>query len=102
MVVAEACYLIGTRLGPSVEARFVTTLADFDVRAPEPSDWKRIGALIKQYADFPLGGVDASVIVLAERLRTRMIVTLDRRHFGAVRGPAGQPFELLPTLPSRD
>lgn len=99
---AEVCYLIGTRLGPSVEARFVTTLADFDVRVPEPSDWQRIGALVKQYADFPLGGVDASVIVLAERLRTRVIVTLDRRHFGAVRGATGRPFELLPTLPSRD
>ncbi len=85
-----------------MEARFVTALADFDVRAPEPSDWIRIGALVNQYADFPLGGVDASVVVLAERLRTRVIITLDRRHFGAVRSAAGQPFELLPTLSSGD
>jgi uncharacterized protein len=98
LVIAEACYLIGTRLGPTVEARFVATLADFDVRVPEPSDWKRIGALVDQYADFPLGGIDASVVALAERLRTRVIVTLDRRHFGAVRSASGQPFELLPTL----
>jgi uncharacterized protein len=98
LVITEACYLIGSRLDPAVEARFVATLADFDVRAPEPSDWKRIGALVKQYADFALGGVDASVIVLAERLRTRLIITLDRRHFGAVRSAAGQSFELLPTL----
>ncbi|TMC41306.1 MAG: PIN domain-containing protein [Chloroflexi bacterium] len=99
LVVAEACYLIGTRLGPTVEARFVATLADFDVRTPEPADWKRIGALVEQYADFPLGGVDASVVVLAERLRTRLIITLDRRHFGAVRSAAGQSFELLPLEP---
>jgi uncharacterized protein len=98
LVITEACYLIGSRLGPAIEARFVATLADFDVRAPEPSDWKRIGALVDQYGDFPLDGVDASVIVLAERLRTRLIVTLDRRHFGAVRSAAGHPFELLPTL----
>jgi len=98
LVITEACYLIGRRLGPAVEARFVATLTDFDVRAPEPSDWKRIGALVHQYGDFPLGGVDASVIVLAERLRTRLIITLDRRHFDAVRSIAGQPFELLPPL----
>jgi predicted nucleic acid-binding protein len=98
LVIAEACYLIGTRLGPVIEARFVATLADFDVRAPEPSDWKRIGALVDQYGDFPLGGIDASVVALAERLRTRLIITLDRRHFGAVRSASGQPFELLPTL----
>lgn len=97
LVVAEACYLIGTRLGARVEARFVATLADFDVRSPEPDDWHRISGLVKQYADFPLGSVDASVIALAERLQTRLIITLDRRHFAAVRDPAGQPFQLLPS-----
>ena len=96
LVVAETCYLIGTRLGAAVEARFVATLADLDVRGPEPSDWKRIGALVKQYADLPLGTVDGSVVVLADRLRTSLIITLDRRHFGAVRGRSGRPFELLP------
>jgi len=102
LVVAEACYLIGTRLGPSVEARFVTTLAEFDVRAPEPEDWKRIGVLVDKYANFPLGGVDASVVVLAERLRTRLIITLDRRHFGAVRNATGQSFEVLPNISPHD
>lgn len=79
-----------------MEARFLATLADYDVRSPEPDDWKRISALVHQYRDFPLGAVDASVIVLADRLRTRVIVTLDRRHFGAVRGAGGHRFELLP------
>jgi hypothetical protein len=32
-----------------------------------PQDWSRIADLVDQYVDFPLGGVDASVIVLAER-----------------------------------
>jgi len=80
-----------------VEARFVETLADFDVRAPEPQDWKRIGALVESYADFPLGAVDASVAALADRLRTRVIITLDRRHFAAIRGEGGHTFQLLPT-----
>jgi predicted nucleic acid-binding protein len=96
LALAEASYLIGTRLGAAVEAQFLATLVGFDVRAPEPSDWKRIAGLVKEYADFPLGGVDASVVALAERLRTSLVITLDRRHFGAVRDRAGRPFELLP------
>ena len=98
LVITETCYLIGTRLGAGIEARFLATLADFDVRAPESADWNRISALVKEYADFPLGGVDASVVALAERLHTRVIITLDRRHFGAIRGSGGHPFELLPAL----
>ncbi len=96
LVVAEATYLIGMRLGAAVEARFLETLADFDVLTPESSDWKRVAGLVRKYGDFPLGGVDASVVALAERLRTNLILTLDRRHFGAVRDRSGRPFELLP------
>jgi uncharacterized protein len=41
------------------------------------------------------GTADASVVALAERLDTRLIVTLDRRHFALVRGADGGSFELL-------
>jgi predicted nucleic acid-binding protein len=68
------------------------------VRSPEPDDWKRISALVAKYRSLPLGGTDASVIVLADRLRTSLIITLDRRDFGAVRNATGRPFELLPEL----
>jgi hypothetical protein len=33
-----------------------------------------IGSLVERYGDFPLGGNDASVAVLAERLGTDLIV----------------------------
>jgi predicted nucleic acid-binding protein len=52
--------------------------------------------LVEQYADFPLGGKDASVIALAERLEAPTIVTLDRRHFAAVAPRHREAFELLP------
>ncbi len=51
---------------------------------PPSSDWIRVAELVKQYAEFPLGGVDASVVVTAERLGTQVVITLDRRHFGAI------------------
>ena len=96
LVIAEVTYLVATRLDPLTEARFLTSLADYEVRCPEPDDWKRISALVAKYRNLPLGGTDASVIVLAERLRTSLIITTDLRDFGVVRDAAGHPFQLLP------
>lgn len=96
LVVSEACYLLGSRLGPRTEARFLRGLAELEVEAPSPEDWPRIAELVEKYSDFPLGGTDASVAVLAERLGTDLIVTLDRRHFAAIRMSDGRPFSLLP------
>lgn len=96
LVVAEVCYLIGRCLGPTVEAGFLAGLESLSVQAPEPEDWRRIAQLVEQYADFPLGGTDASVVALAERLNTDLIITLDRRHFGAVRPRHRAAFRLLP------
>jgi predicted nucleic acid-binding protein len=96
LVVAEAAYLVGRRLGPMVEAAFVRGLTDFEIEAPSPEEWPLIAGLVERYGDFPLGTTDASVIALAERLDTDVIVTLDVRHFAAVRSAAGASFQLLP------
>jgi len=47
-------------------------------------------------ADFPLGVVDASVVAVAERLETDTVITLDRRHFSAIRPRHCAHFRLLP------
>ena len=99
LCVAEVGWLLHRRRGPRIEAGFLRGLADFDVRAPVPSDWPRIAELVEQYADLPLGATDASVVALAERLGTDVVVTLDRRHFGVVR-PRHLP--RLRLLPVRD
>lgn len=96
LVVAEVTYIVGRRLGPQIEAAFLRGLERFDVEAPEPQDWQRIGALVEQYREFPLGGTDACVIALAERLGSEVVITLDHRHFGAVRPRHRQSFRLLP------
>lgn len=96
LVVAEATYLVGTRLGPEIEAVFLRSLAAMDVEAPPPDDWARIGELVERYGDFPLGGVDASVVALAERLDIETVVTLDVRHFRAVRPRHRKAFSLVP------
>ena len=96
LVVAEATYFIGRRLGPAVEARFLHGLGNLDVEAPTPEDFDRIAQLVEIYADVPLGGTDASIIALAERTGTQTIVTLDRRHFTAVKPRHCDSFALLP------
>ncbi|HEY7061790.1 MAG TPA: PIN domain-containing protein [Chloroflexota bacterium] len=96
LVVAETSYLLGTRAGPVAEAAFLRGLRDFEIVAPAADDWLRIAELVEQYADFPLGGTDASVVTLAERLDTDLIITLDRRHFAAIRPRHCAALQILP------
>lgn len=99
LVVAEAAYLVGRRLGPGAEAAFVRGLASLPVEAPLPEEWSMIGGMLEQYEGFDIGATDASVAVLADRLGTDVIVTLDRRHFGVIRSPGGRTFMMLPEPP---
>lgn len=88
--------MVGRQLGADVEARFLRGLEHFDVAPPEAADWPRIGELVEKYADFPLGGTDASVVALAERLGTDVVITLDLRHFGAIEPAHCTAFRLFP------
>jgi predicted nucleic acid-binding protein len=96
LAIAEATYFVGSRLGAAAEAAFVRGVGQLDVEAPSIEDFFRMGELVEQYADLPLGGTDASIVALAERLEAPAVVTLDRRHFGAVRPRHRKSFELLP------
>jgi predicted nucleic acid-binding protein len=52
--------------------------------------------LIERDGDLGIGMADASIVVLAGKLDCRRILTLDERHFRALRTPSGKPFTLLP------
>ena len=96
LVIAEVVYFVALRLGSEAEATFLAGLESTDVRLPLAEDWLRCADLVRRYRDFPLGGTDASVVALAERLDTVLIVTLDRRHFDAIRPRHVPAFRLLP------
>lgn len=96
LVVAEATYFVGRRLGATAESAFLRGLGAADIEAPSDEDFLRMAELVEQYSDFPLGGTDASVVALAERLEAAIVVTLDRRHFAAVKPRHREAFELLP------
>lgn len=96
MVVAEATYLIGSRMGPKTEAAFLRSLRALRIEAPRAEDLDRMAELVEQYGDFPLGGTDAAVVALAERLGTDLVLSLDRRHMLAVRLKSGASLNVLP------
>lgn len=85
-------------MGAVAEVRFLGDLAagNFTTDPVVPSDWIRIAELVSEYRDLPLGTVDASVVVAAERLGIETIATLDRRHFTVVRPAHIATFDLLP------
>ncbi len=96
LALAEATYFVGRGLGPSAEGAFLKGAAEPDLETPTGDDLERMSELVERHRDLPLGGTDASVIALAERLDAEVIVTLDRRHFAAVKPRHRESFELLP------
>ena len=98
LVIAETAYLIGRQLGAAAEARFFRAVADgeLQIETITPAETRRIAELIETYADLGLGGTDASLIVIAERMKVSTIATLDRRHFSVVRPAHTTAFELVP------
>jgi uncharacterized protein len=97
-VLAELDYLISTHAGQSEELRLLADVANgaYELQEFTPADVAAASAMIDQHADLHLGLADASIAVLAQRYRTRDILTLDQRHFRIVLGPDRQPFRLLP------
>jgi predicted nucleic acid-binding protein len=96
LVVAEATYFVGRQLGAAAESQFLRGIGGLDVEGTTREDFTRMAELVDRYADFPLGGTDASVVALAERLDAPIVVTLDRRHFAALTPRHRPAFELLP------
>ncbi len=97
-VLAETCYWLNQHGGPDVEAAFLDAVVDgtFNLVDLTSEDVDRMAALVRQFSSFPLGGTDASVVAIAERLDVREIATFDRRHFASITPKGGGHFTLLP------
>jgi uncharacterized protein len=96
-VLCEVDYFLVKYMGEHVSKTFfenvvaTETLLYFDL-----VDLARVNQIRRQYNDLPLGFVDASLIALAERYSIRQILTLDKRHFSAIKPHGLGHFELLP------
>jgi len=98
LVVAEASYLLDRELGPVADVALFRSIVEGDLRVETllPADWVRIAELVEEYSDLRLGGTDASVIALGERLGVERIATLNHRDFAVVRPRHVEAFTLLP------
>ena len=97
-VVAELDSVVASRLGVSAELAVLQELTGgaWDLPAISVEELVQAGAVIERYADQNVGLADASNVILAERYRTRTVVTLDRRHFDVLRPLSGGRFRVLP------
>jgi predicted nucleic acid-binding protein len=98
LVLAELDYWCLTRLTLDAWLVFLEDVEQgiYIIEPPTAPDLARCRQLQGQYRDLSLGGVDASVVALAERLAEPKIATLDERHFRVVRPRHVPALELRP------
>jgi predicted nucleic acid-binding protein len=97
-VVVEVCWMLAGHVSTAVEAEFLDSIAEGELRVEilDRVDYARASELVTIYGDFPLGMVDASVVAMAERLNISEVATLDHRHFNVVRPQHVESFTLQP------
>ena len=97
-VIAEMDYLVTKLAGIPKELTLLREVEGgaYDLAPFELADIKRAREIIEQYADLQIGLTDASIVVLSERYDVLDLLTLDERHFRALRGARGRPFRILP------
>lgn len=97
-VLAELDVLVTTRVSRVAARRLLDEVASgaYRLEGFDAADVAQAVAILDRYRDLNLGLADASILVLAERYGTLDILTLDERHFRAVRDSRGRPFRVLP------
>jgi len=97
-VLAELDYMLGNRHGQGAQLALLSEVVEgaYELAEFGRSDVEQAETVMRRYADLQVGLADASIVVLAERHGSSDVLTFDRRHFRAMRGPGGRPFRLLP------
>jgi len=97
-VLAELDYLLLGRVGAQAERALLDEVAAgaYDLVPFGPGEVAEAADLIGRYAELKIGLADASVAVIAAAAKTTRVLTLDERHFRALRPLWGEAFTLLP------
>jgi uncharacterized protein len=97
-VLAELDYLLATRIGDSAERALLSEVGRgvYRLESFQSDDIAAAERVIAKYSALEMGLAEASVVVLATRYGVRDLLTLDQRHFRAIRGPGSRPFRILP------
>lgn len=97
-MLAELDYRLATRIGVAAELALLDEVSSeaYELAPFGAADVAAAREVLDGYRDLELGLADASIAVLAERLGTDAVLTLDERHLRMLRRPSGRPFRLLP------
>ena len=94
-VLTEASYLLAFSADAQRSLIEFVAAGAIEVGEVDAASLSRAAALMKKYEDLPMDLADAILVVLAERLRTTWVFTLDRRDFAAYRVGRSR-FRILP------
>lgn len=97
-VLAELDYLLARRISATAS---IELLRDVEAGAYElapftSDDVGEAREVVERYGDLVIGLADASIVVLCARYDTDRLLTLDERHFRALRTQTGGRFTVLP------
>jgi len=97
-VLAELDHLLSRHVASAAQTALLDEVARGAYQL-EPFDGADVAAARDMFVRYPklqIGLAGASLVILAERHRTRDILTLDERHFRALRARGRKGFRLLP------
>jgi len=97
-VLAELDYLILKYGGIDAELAFLAEVSGgaYELPSFDRYDIERAMDFVAKYRDLNIGLTDASIVALARRYTCRDVLTLDQRHFRAIRIDGRRAFNLLP------
>ena len=97
-VLAETDYLIQKYAGVKAEILFLEDVerGAYELVSFHPDEMRTMRIMVTRYKDLNIGITDASLIVLADRYGCRDVLTLDLRHFRAMRPTTKKSFRILP------
>jgi predicted nucleic acid-binding protein len=97
-VLAELDCLVAKHAGVDAELALLDELVRGAYRLVDFGDADIASArdVIANYDALQIGLADASIVVLSVRFKCLDVLTLDERHFRALRGHAGKKFRILP------
>jgi uncharacterized protein len=97
-VLAELDYLLMRHVGRAAQTALLGEVARgaYQLEPFSRSDVNRANQVIERYRDLDIGLADASVVVVAERYGVTEVLSLDQRHFRALRVGQRKRFKVLP------
>jgi hypothetical protein len=92
-VIIEAMHFVSSEPdGPTLLVDFVVSSGMLISECTQPGQLKRSAMLMKKYEDTPMDFADATLVLLADELEIREILTFDRRGFSTFRTAKGKAF----------